>query len=80
MSPMLMEAIADQILATDKEFPEVSTIMPCLNEAHTLAARIGEARRALNEQKIAGEIIVGDNGSTDGSPDNGDHEINQLSD
>jgi glycosyltransferase involved in cell wall biosynthesis len=64
---MLMEAIADQILATDKNFPEVSIIMPCLNEADTLAACIGKAKRALNEQKIAGEIIVADNGSTDGS-------------
>jgi glycosyltransferase involved in cell wall biosynthesis len=64
---MLMEAIADQILATDNNFPEVSIIMPCLNEADTLAACIGKARRALNEQKIAGEIIVADNGSTDGS-------------
>jgi glycosyltransferase involved in cell wall biosynthesis len=64
---MLMEAIADQILATDKNFPEVSIIMPCLNEADTLAACINKARRALDEQKIAGEIIVADNGSTDGS-------------
>jgi hypothetical protein len=40
-----------------------------------IAACIGEAKRALNEQKIAGEIIVADNGSTDGSPDNGDQEI-----
>jgi glycosyltransferase involved in cell wall biosynthesis len=64
---MLMEAIADQILATDKNFPEVSIIMPCLNEADTLAACIGKARRALNEQQIDGEIIVADNGSTDGS-------------
>jgi glycosyltransferase involved in cell wall biosynthesis len=64
---MLMEAIAEQILATDKNFPEVSIIMPCLNEADTIAACIGKAKRALNEQKIAGEIIVADNGSTDGS-------------
>jgi glycosyltransferase involved in cell wall biosynthesis len=63
---MRMEAIAEQILATDKNFPEVSIIMPCLNEADTLAACIGKARRALNEQNIPGEIIVADNGSTDG--------------
>ena len=75
-----MEAIADQILATDKNFPEVSTIMPCLNEADTIAARIGKAKGTLNEQKIAGEIIVSDNGSTDGSRDNGDHKINPPSD
>ena len=51
MAPMLTEAIADQILATDKNFPEVSIIMPCLNEAETLVASIGKARRTLNEQK-----------------------------
>jgi len=62
-----MEAIADQFPKTDKEFPEVSIIMPCLNEADTLAACIGKAKRALNEQQIDGEIIVADNGSTDGS-------------
>lgn len=62
-----MEAIADQFPTTDKDFPEVSIIMPCLNEADTLAACISKARRALNEQQIDGEIIVADNGSTDGS-------------
>jgi glycosyltransferase involved in cell wall biosynthesis len=67
MSAMLMEAIAEQIPATDKNFPEVSIIMPCLNEADTLAACIGKARRALNEHNISGEIIVADNGSSDGS-------------
>jgi GT2 family glycosyltransferase len=80
MSPMLMEAIVDQMLATDKNLPEVSIIMPRLNETDIIAACIGEAKRALNEQKIAGEIIVADNGSTDGSPDNGDQEIDPLSD
>jgi len=51
MSPMLMEAIVDQMLATDKNSPGVSIIMPCLNEADTLTACISKARRALNEQK-----------------------------
>jgi Glycosyl transferase family 2 len=62
---MPMEAIADQYIATDKNFPEVSIVMPCLNEADTLAACIGKARRALNERSIPGEIIVADNGSTE---------------
>jgi glycosyltransferase involved in cell wall biosynthesis len=62
-----MKAIAEQFLATDPKFPEVSIIMPCLNEADTLGACIGKARRALNEHNIPGEIIVADNGSTDGS-------------
>jgi glycosyltransferase involved in cell wall biosynthesis len=46
---------------------EVSVIMPCLNEAETLAACIEKAQRALREHRIAGEVIVADNGSTDGS-------------
>lgn len=62
-----MKATAEQILATDQKFPEVSIVMRSLNEADTLAACIGKAKRALNEQKISGEIIVADNGSTDGS-------------
>jgi glycosyltransferase involved in cell wall biosynthesis len=56
-----------QTVASDKDLPEVSIIMPCLNEADTLAACISKASRALKEHKIAGEIIVADNGSTDGS-------------
>jgi glycosyltransferase involved in cell wall biosynthesis len=66
MSPMLIEAIADQIIATDKDFPGVSIIMPLPQRGGYLAACMSKARRALNEQKIAGEIIVADNGSTDG--------------
>ena len=38
-----------------------------LNEAETLGTCIEKAQRALREHKIAGEIIVADNGSTDGS-------------
>src|SRR5262249_783243 len=46
---------------------EASVVMPCLNEADTLATCIRKARRALLESNIAGEVIVADNGSTDGS-------------
>jgi glycosyltransferase involved in cell wall biosynthesis len=46
---------------------EVSVIMPCLNEADTLASCIEKAQRALRDHRIAGEVIVADNGSTDGS-------------
>jgi glycosyltransferase involved in cell wall biosynthesis len=41
--------------------------MPCLNEADTLEACIKKAQHALSEHHIDGEIIVADNGSTDGS-------------
>ena len=47
--------------------PEVSVVIPCLNEADTLEACIAKAQRALGEHRISGEIIVADNGSTDGS-------------
>ena len=57
----------NQINANGASSPEVSVVMPCLNEADTLATCIEKAGRALNEHKIAGEIIVADNGSTDGS-------------
>jgi glycosyltransferase involved in cell wall biosynthesis len=46
---------------------EVSVVIPCLNEADTLDACIAKAKRALSENDITGEIIVADNGSTDGS-------------
>ncbi len=46
---------------------ELSVVMPCLNEAETLADCILQAQTAMEANGIAGEIIVADNGSTDGS-------------
>lgn len=46
---------------------EVSVVMPCLNEAETLEICIQKAWKAFQKHDIAGEIIVADNGSTDGS-------------
>ncbi len=48
---------------------EVSVVMPCLNEAETLAHCIMAAQHALSTYGIRGEIIISDNGSTDGSPE-----------
>ncbi len=45
----------------------VSVVIPCLNEARTLAGCIEAAKRGISETGIAGEIIVADNGSTDES-------------
>jgi glycosyltransferase involved in cell wall biosynthesis len=47
--------------------PELSIVMPCLNEARTLEQCIGKAQLFLKEHAITGEIIVADNGSRDGS-------------
>lgn len=46
---------------------ELSIVMPCLNEAETLAVCIQKAQTFLANNQIEGEVIIGDNGSTDGS-------------
>ncbi len=46
---------------------EVSVVMPCLNEARTVAVCVAKARAALTRLGVRGEVIVADNGSTDGS-------------
>jgi glycosyltransferase involved in cell wall biosynthesis len=48
-------------------FIELSIVMPCLNEAETLEICISKARSFLECSGISGEIVIGDNGSTDGS-------------
>lgn len=49
------------------DHPEVTVLMPCLNEARTIGACVDEAAAAARHAGIAAEIIVADNGSTDGS-------------
>ena len=46
---------------------ELSIVMPCLNEAETLAVCVRKARGFLGASRIQGEVIVADNGSQDGS-------------
>jgi hypothetical protein len=46
---------------------EVTVVLPCLNEAETLAVCVQKARACLDELGVAGEVLVSDNGSTDGS-------------
>jgi glycosyltransferase involved in cell wall biosynthesis len=46
---------------------ELTILMPCLNEAETLASCIAKARGFLANSGIRGEVLVADNGSTDGS-------------
>ncbi len=46
---------------------ELTVVMPCLNEAETVATCVRKAVGFLQEHKISGEVIVADNGSTDGS-------------
>jgi len=48
---------------------ELTILMPCLNEAETLATCITKAQSFLKRTGIAGEVLIADNGSTDGSQD-----------
>ncbi len=51
----------------DNQPLEVSIVIPCLNEAKTLGSCINKAMKAFKESGIRGEVVVADNGSTDGS-------------
>lgn len=62
-----MKIRAEDTTPDGSSIPEVSVVMPCLNEADTLEVCITKAKRALAESSIAGEVIVADNGSHDGS-------------
>ena len=57
----------DGVSALSSAACELSIVMPCLNEAETIGVCIEKAWAALREGGIDGEVIVADNGSTDGS-------------
>lgn len=46
---------------------DVSVVMPCLNENATIGTCVLKALQAIEKLNLRGEVIVGDNGSTDGS-------------
>jgi glycosyltransferase involved in cell wall biosynthesis len=53
--------------ADDAEQPEISIVLPCLNEERAIGICIEKAQAALRDGRLHGEIIVADNGSTDRS-------------
>lgn len=55
------------IIGVNSHVLEVTVLMPCLNEALTLAVCIEKAQRALLANGLVGEVLIADNGSTDGS-------------
>lgn len=57
-----MESAAQQDL-------ELTIVMPCLDEARTVGTCVRKARRYLEAHGVAGEVLVADNGSRDGSPE-----------
>jgi glycosyltransferase involved in cell wall biosynthesis len=69
LAAMLLEqagAEAGEITAAEPELL-ISIVIPCLNEAETLAACVREAQAAIAAAGVAGEVLVADNGSSDGS-------------
>jgi glycosyltransferase involved in cell wall biosynthesis len=52
---------------TVETIPEVTVVIPCLNEAETLGSCVGKAMECFATHDIRGEVVVADNGSTDGS-------------
>ena len=61
--PLGSKSVTDEVSTC----PDVSVVMPCLNEAATVGACVEQIRRTFEQNRIAGEIIVADNGSTDNS-------------
>ncbi|HQR05746.1 MAG TPA: glycosyltransferase family 2 protein [Gemmatales bacterium] len=55
---------SEQPVATEYE---LSIVMPCLNEADTVGTCVRKAHAAIEKMGIRGEIVIADNGSTDGS-------------
>jgi glycosyltransferase involved in cell wall biosynthesis len=62
-----IETMIDSNTGGAAETIEVSVVMPCLNESATIGRCITKARQAIEHFDLRGEVIVGDNGSTDGS-------------
>src|SRR3954471_18427477 len=55
------------LLRTMEPICDLTIVMPCLNEAETLVACIEKARRGIESAGVNGEVLIADNGSTDGS-------------
>ena len=67
MSGVSVPEIAER--PADSSILQVSVVIPCLNEAEAIEACVRAAHKALDEGGYRGEVVVVDNGSTDGSGD-----------
>src|SRR2546426_6655701 len=67
MSTQSVDAAGGRDAKAEVSRVEVSIVMPCLNEADTVATCIEKAQQAIREHEIPAGIIIADNGSTDGS-------------
>jgi len=67
MSSLLLAEDLPAEIDVARETVELSIVMPCLNEAETLEICVRKAMKFLRDNEIIGEVVIGDNGSTDGS-------------
>jgi len=67
MQPATPTASADSNAAQVAGSVELSVVLPCLNERETVGICVQKAIAAIEDAKIRGEVVVADNGSTDGS-------------
>jgi hypothetical protein len=68
MQAILVPASPSGVEDTSQDL-ELSIVMPCLNEARTVGRCVSKAMWALDLMGVSGEVVVADNGSTDGSTD-----------
>jgi glycosyltransferase involved in cell wall biosynthesis len=62
-------AVEPTVVATGDAAPTISVVIPCLNEADSIEIVVRKAVTTMREAGIDGEVVVADNGSTDGSPE-----------
>lgn len=65
--PKIAQGAAAADDSSQAEMLELTVLMPCLNEAETLETCIRKALNSLRQHNIRGEVLIADNGSTDGS-------------
>jgi hypothetical protein len=66
-NPVQSPSYIDRAANSSANTVEVSIVMPCLNEAETIAICIKKAQWFITEHHLAGEVIIADNGSKGGS-------------
>ena len=67
MAALLDRQIKEDVDLHDQRPLELTILMPCLNEAETIEVCVRKARDYLERSGVVGEVLVADNGSTDGS-------------
>src|SRR5882762_8010896 len=67
MGTVLTSEVAQYARTGMSQAVEVSVVIPCLNEANSLAYCVDKAMKAFQAAGLCGEVVVADNGSTDGS-------------